>query len=144
MFPDVVALIREAAGVVAHPTGVSHGTSADAAASGGAQGQGAPTGTTAAGVAPQPPDTSLVLDAEIVGVERDPATGEVTRLAAFQELATRARGEVAVHQVCLGGGGGAVAGYKVQGVLHGMHDAGVGLQQASPPSFLHMQTTPSR
>lgn len=39
--------------------------------------------------------TSLVIDAELVAVER----GDNNRLKAFQELSTRARGEVAAHQV---------------------------------------------
>lgn len=41
---------------------------------------------------------SLVLDAEIVGVECG-GDGRVVRLRAFQELATRARGAVAAHEV---------------------------------------------
>ena len=39
--------------------------------------------------------TSLVLDAELVAVDR----ADGNRLKAFQELSTRARGEVAAHQV---------------------------------------------
>ena len=39
--------------------------------------------------------TSLVLDAELVAIDR----ADGNRLKAFQELSTRARGEVAAHQV---------------------------------------------
>lgn len=45
--------------------------------------------------APSGGSTSLVIDAELVAVER----GDNNRLKAFQELSTRARGQVAAHQV---------------------------------------------
>ena len=38
--------------------------------------------------------TSLVLDAELVAIDR----ADGNRLKAFQELSTRARGEIAAHQ----------------------------------------------
>lgn len=41
--------------------------------------------------------TSLVLDAELVAIDR----ADGNRLKAFQELSTRARGEIAAHQVSL-------------------------------------------
>ena len=41
--------------------------------------------------------TSLVLDAELVAVDR----ADNNRLKAFQELSTRARGEIAAHQVVI-------------------------------------------
>lgn len=41
--------------------------------------------------------TSLVLDAELVAIDR----ADGNRLKAFQELSTRARGEIAAHQVLL-------------------------------------------
>ena len=39
----------------------------------------------------------MVLDAELVAVDR----ADNNRLKAFQELSTRARGEIAAHQVIL-------------------------------------------
>ena len=41
--------------------------------------------------------TSLVLDAELVAIDR----ADGNRLKAFQELSTRARGQVAAHQASL-------------------------------------------
>ncbi len=52
---------------------------------------------------------SLVVDAEVVAVERD-GEGRVVRLRSFQELSTRARGKVEEHEVrqcmCIPGGEG--------------------------------------
>ena len=41
--------------------------------------------------------TSLVLDAELVAIDR----ADGNRLKAFQELSTRARGQIAAHQASL-------------------------------------------
>ncbi len=73
---------------------------------------------------------SLVCDAEIVGVERDPCSGRVVRMRAFQELATRARGSVEASQVG-GGRTGVVSLRSLQRICGG----GRGVPWAAPPSL---------